>query len=182
MTWTLDPVHSSVTFSVRHMMVATVRGTMAIRDLDLELDPDNHAASSVRATLDAASISTGQQMRDNHLRSADFLEVDRYPTIEFASTRVEPDGDGYAIHGDLTIRGVTRPVVLAVESAGVVTNTKGGLTAGFSANTRINREDFGLTWNVAIESGGVMVGKDIKVDIDLEVHSDEAAGVVAAIA
>ena len=173
MTWTLDPAHSTVTFSVKHMMVTTVRGTMRIRDFDLNFDPENLADSSVRVSLDAASINTGQEMRDNHLRSADFLDVERFPTIDFVSTRIEPDGDEYAIHGDLTIRGVTRPVVLAAEYAGTVPNMKGGVTAGFSARTKINREDFGLTWNVALESGGVMVGKDVKIEIDLEVVSTE---------
>lgn len=173
MTWTLDPVHSAVTFSVKHMMVTTVRGGMQIRDFDLDFNPDDLAASSVRVSMDVASIDTGQEMRDNHLRSADFFDAERFPTIEFVSTRIEPDGDEYAIHGDLTIRGVSRPVVLDAEYAGTVPNMKGGLSAGFSARTKINREDFGLTWNVALESGGVMVSKDVKIEIDLEVVSVE---------
>jgi polyisoprenoid-binding protein YceI len=173
-TWTLDPIHSAVTFSVKHMMVTTVRGTMQIRDFDLDFNRDDLGASSVRVSLDVASIDTGQEMRDNHLRSADFLQADAFPTIEFVSSRVEPHGDDYAIHGDLTIRGVTRPVVLEAEYGGTVPNLKGGHSAGFSARTKINREDFGLTWNVALESGGVMVGKDVKIEIDLEVVSAAA--------
>lgn len=175
MTWTFDPAHSSVTFSAKHMMVTTVRGSMAIRDLDLTFDPDDIAGSRVRVTLDAATIDTGTEMRDNHLRSADFLDVEHFPTLEFASTRIEPDGDDYRIHGDLTIRGTTRPVVLTAEYGGIVANAKGGRTAGFSATTRINREDFGLTWNVALESGGVLVGKEIRIVIDLEVNSAVAS-------
>lgn len=171
MTWTLDPVHSAVTFSVKHMMVTTVRGSMQIRDFDLDFRPTDLAASSVRVTLDVASINTGQEMRDNHLRSADFFEADAYPIIEFASTRIEPDGDEYLIHGELTIRDVSRPVTLSAEYAGSVPNMKGGLSAGFSARTKINREDFGLTWNVALESGGLMVSKDVKIEIDLQVAS-----------
>jgi polyisoprenoid-binding protein YceI len=173
MTWTLDPAHSAVTFSTKHMMVTTVRGGMQIRDFDLDFDPDDLAASSVRVSLDVASIDTGQAMRDNHLRSADFFDAEKFPVIDFVSTRIEADGDGYAIRGDLTIRGVTRPIVLEAEYAGTVPNMKGGRSAGFSARTKINREDFGLTWNVALESGGVMVSKDVKIEIDLEVVSAE---------
>jgi len=175
MTWTLDPAHSAVTFSTKHMMVTTVRGGMQIRDFDLAFDPEDLAASSVHVSLDVASIDTGQAMRDNHLRSPDFFDAEHYPVIDFVSNRIERDGDEYAIHGDLTIRGVTRPVVLDAEYAGTVANLKGGRSAGFSARTKINREDFGLTWNVALESGGVMVSKDVKIEIDLEVVSAEQA-------
>lgn len=176
MTWTLDPAHSAVTFSVKHMMVTTVRGGMRIRDLELAFDPDDLGASSVRVSLDVASIDTGQPMRDNHLRSADFFDVERFPTIRFVSRGIRRAGDDYVIEGDLTIRDVTRPVVLEAEYAGTVPNLKGGLSAGFSARTKVNREDFGLTWNVALESGGVMVGKDVKIEIDLEVVSAEGDG------
>jgi len=171
MTWTLDPTHSSVTFSAKHMMVTTVRGSMQIRDFDLEFDPDHLADSRVRVSLDAASIDTNQEMRDNHLRSEDFLKTEEFPTIDFVSTRIEPDGDDYKIHGDLTIRGVTRPVVLEAEYGGAIANMQGGQSAGFSATTKINREDFGLTWNVALEQGGLLVSRDIKIAIDLEVVS-----------
>ena len=175
MTWTLDPAHSAVTFSAKHMMLTTVRGAMAIRDFDLDFRPDDLPASSVRVSLDVASIDTGQEGRDQHLRSADFLEADVYPTIDFASTRIERSGDDYAIHGDLTIRGVTRPVTLEAEYAGTVPNLQGGQRAAFSATTKLNREDFGLTWNVALEQGGWLVSKDIKVEIDLAVTSSVEA-------
>lgn len=171
MTWTLDPAHSSVTFSAKHMMVTTVRGSVKIRDFELDFDPDDLAASKVSVKLDAASIDTNQEQRDAHLRSADFLDVENHPTIDFVSTKIEPDGDDYRIHGDLTIRGVTRPVVLAAEYAGAVTNMQGGKSAGFGATTKIDREDFGLTWNVALEQGGWLVSKEIKIEIDLEVLS-----------
>jgi polyisoprenoid-binding protein YceI len=177
MTWTLDPAHSSVTFSAKHMMVTTVRGSMKIRDFDLEFDPDNLEASRVRVSLDAASIDTAQEARDEHLRSADFLETEAHPTIDFVSTRIEPTrGDEYRIYGDLTIRGETRPVVLEAEYAGIVPNMQGGQRAAFSATTKINRDDFGLNWNVALEQGGWLVSKDIKIEIDLAaVSSVEAA-------
>jgi polyisoprenoid-binding protein YceI len=177
MTWTLDPAHSSVTFSAKHMMVTTVRGSMKIRDFDLEFDTDNLEHSRVRVSLDAASIDTAQEARDEHLRSADFLEVEAHPTIDFVSTRIEPKGgDEYRIHGDLTIRGETRPVVLEAEYAGIVPNMQGGQRAAFSATTKINRDEFGLNWNVALEQGGWLVSNDIKIEIDLAaVSSVEAA-------
>ena len=177
MTWTLDPAHSSVTFSAKHMMVTTVRGSMKIRDFDLDLDLDNPEASRVRVSLDAASIDTGQQMRDDHLRSADFLKADEFPTIDFVSTRIVRTGDDTGdLHGDLTIRGVTRPIVLRADFGGIVPNLQGGQRGAFSASAKINREDFGLTWNVALEQGGVLVSKDIKIEIDLAVVSSVEAG------
>jgi polyisoprenoid-binding protein YceI len=158
------------------MMVTTVRGTLPILDLDLDFRLDDPAASSVRVTLDAAGIVTGQDGRDQHLRSADFLDAEQFPTIEFRSTSVRRIGDDdVAIEGDLTIRGVTRPVLLDAEFAGIVPNLQGGRRAAFSATTSINREDFGLTWNVALEQGGWLVGKEIKIEIDLAVTAPEAA-------
>ena len=182
MTWTLDPAHSAVTFSAKHMMITTVRGSMAIRDFKLDFDPKDIVGSSVRVSLDAASIDTGQEARDGHLRSADFLETEAHPTIDFVSTRIEPAGDDYRIHGDLTIRGETRPVVLDAELEGIVPNMQGGTRAAFSATTKVNRDEFGLNWNVALEQGGWLVSKDIKIEMDIaavaetaEAASDEAA-------
>jgi len=177
MTWTLDPAHSSVSFSAKHMMVTTVRGSMKIRDFELDADFDKPETSRVRVSLDAASIDTGQDARDQHLRSEDFLKTEEFPTIEFVSTRiVRRADDSGELHGDLTIRGVTRPVVLDADFSGIVPNMQGGQRAAFSARTKINREDFGLTWNVALESGGFLVSKDIKIEIDLAVvTSVEAA-------
>jgi polyisoprenoid-binding protein YceI len=149
------------------MMVTTVRGSMQIRDVDLDFDAEDLTASSVRVSLDAASIDTGQEARDQHLRSADFLDVEQHPTIEFASTRIERSGEDYRIHGDLTIRGKTRPVVLDAAFAGIVPNMQGGRRAAFSARTRIDREEFGLTWNVALEQGGWLVSKAIGIEIEL---------------
>ena len=167
MTWTLDPAHSSVTFSAKHMMLTTVRGSMQIRDVDLDFDSEDLTASSVRVRLDAGSIDTGQAARDEHLRSADFLDAEKHPTIDFVSTRIERSGDAYRIHGDLTIRGQSRPVVLDAEFAGIVPNMQGGRRAAFSARTTIDREAFGLTWNVALEQGGWLVSKAIGIEIDL---------------
>jgi polyisoprenoid-binding protein YceI len=182
MTWTLDPAHSAVTFSAKHMMITTVRGSVAIRDFTLDFDPKDIIGSSVRVSLDAASIDTGQEARDQHLRSADFLDTDTHPTIDFVSTRIEPEGDDYRIHGDLTIRGVTRPVVLEAAFGGIVPNMQGGSRAAFSATTTIDRDAFGLNWNVALEQGGWLVSKTINVEMDIaavavsvDVTSDEAA-------
>jgi polyisoprenoid-binding protein YceI len=169
MTWILDPAHSAVTFSARHMMVTTVRGTMAIRDIDLAFDPDAPERSRIRVSLDAASIDTGQEARDAHLRSDDFLATEAHPTIEFVSTGVEPHGEAWRIQGDLTIRGVTRPVTLYAQLGGVVANLQGGRRAAFGATTTIDRDDFGLAWNVALESGGWLVSREVRIEIDLAV-------------
>ena len=170
MTWTLDPAHSSVTFSAKHMMVTTFRGSMKIADFELEADFDKPENSKVRVSLDAASIDSGQEGRDQHLRSEDFLKTEEFPTIDFVSTRVVRRADDSGeLHGDLTIRGLTRPIVLDADFSGIVPNMQGGQRAAFSARTKINREEFGLTWNVALESGGFLVIKDIKIEIDLAV-------------
>jgi polyisoprenoid-binding protein YceI len=167
MNWQLDIAHSNVTFSIRHMMVTTVRGSLKIADGTLDFDPERPEASSVAVRIDAASIDTGAAQRDAHLRSADFLDAETFPSIEFRSLQVERHRDDYRIHGELTIHGVTRPVTLDAELGGVVANLQGGQRAAFSATTRLNREDFGLTWNVALEQGGWLVGKELKVEIDL---------------
>ena len=168
-TWKFDSAHTSVSFSVRHMMVTTVRGSFAPPTGKLEFDPKNPAASYVEAEIDAKTIHTSVDQRDNHLRSADFLEVDKYPTITFKSTKVELTHDEEAkVTGNLTIHGVTRPVVLNVEHLGIVNSPFGDKRAGFSASTKINREDWGLTYNMAIEAGGFLVSKEIKIELDLE--------------
>ncbi|MGH2402358.1 MAG: YceI family protein [Candidatus Limnocylindria bacterium] len=168
MTWILDPAHSAVTFSAKHMMITTVRGSMKIAEFDLDVDPEQPERASVRVSLDAASIDTGQEKRDDHLRSDDFLKTDAFPTIDFVSTGVVRTGDDEGkLHGDLTIRGATRPVVLDAQFAGIVPNMQGGQRVAFSASTKIDREDFGLTWNVALEQGGWLVSKDIKIDIEI---------------
>ncbi|BCB80555.1 YceI family protein [Phytohabitans flavus] len=167
-TYQLDAAHKVVGFSARHMMVAKVRGTFteATATITVAEDP---LESAVTATIQAASISTGQNDRDNHLRSGDFLETEKYPTLEFASTGVKShSGNEFVLAGDLTIKGVTRSVDLKVEFEGVGRSPYGFDIFGFSASTEIDREDFGLTWNVALETGGVMVGKKVKIEIEGE--------------
>ncbi len=168
-TWNFDPAHTTIGFSARHMMVTTVRGHFAPPTGKLVFDPANPKTASVEAVIDTTSINTSVTDRDNHLKSPDFLDVANYPTITFKSTKIEVTGDGEGkITGDLTIHGVTRPVTLNVEFLGQVNSPFGDKRAGFTASTKINREDFGLTWNVAMEAGGVLVGKDIKIEVEVE--------------
>ena len=169
--WTFDPVHTQANFSARHMMVSTVRGSFRKVTGSFDFDPSNPADASVEAVIDVASMdSTGVEQRDQHLLSADFLDVEKYPTITFKSKRVEVKSNKTEakVYGDLTVKDVTNEVVLDVEFHGEGTTPYGANIAGFEASTKINREDFGLTWNVALEAGGWMVGKDIKISIDVE--------------
>ncbi|BDZ38590.1 YceI family protein [Microbacterium suwonense] len=166
-TWTLDPAHSEVTFSVRHMMISKVRGSFGVKEATL-IAPENPLEAKVEAKVDVASVDTNDEGRDAHLRSADFFDVENHPTMEFVSTgtRVE-DGD-FFVDGDLTIRGITKPVSFELDFGGFGTDPYGNYKAGASAKTVINREDFGLTWNAALETGGVLVGKDITIGLDLQ--------------
>ncbi len=167
--WVIDPAHSSVQFAVRHLLVSTVRGRFGGLGGTITLDEQDLASSSVDVEIDAATIDTREEQRDAHLRSADFLDVARFPTITFRSTGVEPRrGDAFRTAGDLTIHGVTRQVVLAAERTGRGPNPLGTEVIGFEATTKVNRKDFGLTWNVALETGGVVVGDEIKISIDIE--------------
>ena len=168
-SYTIDPTHSSVGFSVRHMMFAKVRGQFAKWSTDLALDPTDLAKSKVTATIDASSIDTGVADRDAHLRSADFFDVANHPSLTFVSTGVAKKGDGYALAGDLTIRGVTKPVTLELEALGSGKDPWGNERRLFSAKTTIQRSDFGLTWNQALEAGGVLVSD--KIEIELEVQA-----------
>ena len=185
--WTLDPSHTSVEFSVRHMMVATVRGRMAVRCGELRIDESavparsraaDPARSSVTVEMDTASIDTGNADRDKHLRSPDFLDVERFPTMTFRSVSVdarrhprtqgaEADGE-LIVQGDLTVRDVTRVVTLEAQIGGVIQDPFGNLRMGFSASAVIDRKEFGLTWNAALEGGGAIVGDKVKVAIDAE--------------
>lgn len=168
-TWKIDNTHASAEFAVRHMMVSIVRGTFRSVNGTIEYDPAHPENARVEATIDASSIYTGVADRDAHLRSADFFDAENYPVLTFTSTKVEPQGENEArITGDLTIRGVTREVVIDAELLGVVNSPFGDERVGFTGSTRINREDWGLTWNMAIEAGGVLVGKDVKIELNVE--------------
>lgn len=175
-TWNLDTAHTDVIFAAKHMMVTTVRGKFGNVSGSLQLDPENPTEGNGSFTIAAASLDTGVDQRDGHLRSAEFFDVETYPEITFASTSVTTrGGNDYAVTGDLTIRGTTRPVTLDVEFLGLYTSMGGARRAGFHATTTINREDWGLTWNVGLEAGGWLVGKDIKLEIDLAVEESVAA-------
>jgi polyisoprenoid-binding protein YceI len=167
-TWELEPVHSTVEFWARHLGLSKVRGRFSKFSAEIQVAP-RAEDSRFEATLDAASISTNFDMRDNHLKSADFLDVESWPEIEFVSTSVEPGREGHwDVAGDLTIRGITRQVTLDVEFHGEVDDPQtGGKRAGFSASLEFNREDFGMTWNGAVEVGG-FVGKQVHVEIEAE--------------
>jgi polyisoprenoid-binding protein YceI len=166
-TWVLDASHSEVGFSVRHMMISKVRGHFNIKEATL-VAPENPLEATLQAKVDAASLDTKDEGRDGHLRSADFFDVETYPTIEFASTGVRLEGGDFLVDGDLTIKDVTRPVTFEVEFGGFGTDPWGNYKAGATAKTVINREDFGLTWNAALETGGVLVGKDVTIELDLQ--------------
>jgi len=169
-TWQIDPNHTNVEFTVRHLMISNVKGQFEKTTGTITTDPANPAASSIDATIDASSVNTRVAMRDDDLKSPDFLDVAKYPTITFKSTKVEADGPGkWNVTGDLTLHGVTKPVVLAVEATGTpIKDPMGSTRAGASATTKINRKDFGLTWNKTLEAGGVVVGDEVAISIDLE--------------
>src|SRR5690554_2473768 len=181
MAWQIDPAHSSIQFTVRHMMISNVRGQFDRFEGTIDLDEENPENTRVHVEIDASSINTRANQRDNHLRSADFLDVEKYPKLVFESTRVERTGENTArLHGDLTIRDVTRPVTLDVEYLGQAKSPWGTTSAGFNARTKINRKDWNLTWNQALETGGVLVGDEIKIAIELELIKQEASQEAAA--
>jgi polyisoprenoid-binding protein YceI len=176
-TWKLDTAHTVVSFTAKHMMITKVRGIFKGVTGSIDFDEANPTASSVSVVIPAQSIETGMQKRDDHLRSGDFLDAENYPTLTFRSTSIAPRADRWAITGDLTIRGVTRPVVLDTERLGIVSGMDGRRHAGFAATTMIRRSDWGLTWNMGLEAGGWLVSDD--VTIELEVAADERVSVVA---
>ena len=173
--WDLDPAHSEIEFAVRHMMVTTVRGQFHKFGLAVDFNEANPALSTVEAHIDASSIDTGMDARDAHLRSEDFFDAAKYPELVFRSTSIKKVGDDYTIDGDLTMHGQTRSVTLDAEIGGVVPDMRGGRRAGFSASTKISRKEWGLTWNGALESGGVLVGDEVKVTMDVAVVQAETA-------
>ncbi|MBI4504631.1 MAG: YceI family protein [Chloroflexi bacterium] len=168
-TWQIDAAHSVVEFAVKHLMLATAKGRFASVNGTVVADEADRARSTVEVTIDAASIDTRSEQRDGHLRSPDFLDVERYPTITFRSRRVEPlGGDRLRVAGDLTVRDVTREVVLDAAFHGRAKDPWGNERVGFSAQTTIDRRDFGATWNVPLAAGGVLVGNEVKIGIEVE--------------
>ena len=166
-TWTIDTAHSSVEFTVRHLMVSKVRGRFTRFAGSLVVAPDP-LDSSVEVTVEMASVDTHDEGRDNHLRTNDFFDVEHFPTMHFRSTSVRPDGDDHVVVGELTIKDVTRTVELPLEFNGVSVDPWGGTRAGFSASLEINRKDYGVEFNAPIEGGGVLVGEKVKIDLEVE--------------
>lgn len=169
-TWNLDPVHSVAEFKVKHMMISNVKGQFAAVTGTLTLNEADHANSRVEAFIEAASISTRDAQRDTHLKSPDFLDVERFPTLSFKSTRISRASSGeLAVAGDLAIRGVTRNVVFTIEGPTPPAKDPWGNTRlGLSATTKINRKDFGLTWNATLETGSILVGDEVTITLDVQ--------------
>jgi polyisoprenoid-binding protein YceI len=169
-TWNVDPAHSVAEFKVKHMMISNVKGQFAKISGVLTFDETDLTKSHIEASIEAASINTREEQRDAHLKSADFFHVEQHPTLSFKSTRITQKGDGeLSVAGDLTIRGVTRPVVFAVEGPTPPAKDPWGNTRiGLSATTKINRKDYGLTWNAALETGGILVGDEVTITLDVQ--------------
>lgn len=175
-TYKIDPVHSSAQFTIRHMMISNVRGNFRSVQGTIEYDPNHPNESRINAVIDASTISTLDEQRDTHLKSPDFLDVEKNPTITFQSANISPAGSGeWKVTGNLTIHGVTKPVTLHVE--GPTAEGKdpfGNVRVGASASTKIKRSDFGLTWNAALETGGILVGDEVKIDLEISAIRTEA--------
>jgi len=174
-SWTVDKAHTSVEFAVKHMMFTTVRGRFAAFDINVVFDEANSERSSVEARIETASIDTREPNRDAHLRSADFFDAEQYPNLVFKSRRIERASNGrHRIIGDLTVRGVTKEITLDTEFLGTGKNPWGAPVAAFSAEAKIDRKEFGLVWNAALETGGVLVGEDVKIQLEVELTQQKA--------
>ncbi len=167
-TWDLDQAHTVLGFSARHAMIAKVRGSFTDFSGSFTIDGANLANSTAEVTIQTASIDTANADRDGHLKSADFLDVEKFPTITFASTGIAVSGNDVTVNGNLTIHGVTKPVTVNLEFAGISVDPWGQTKIGFEGSTKVNRKEFGLVWNVALEAGGVLVGEDITLNFDIE--------------
>lgn len=166
--WNLDPSHSEVTFKVKHMMITNVSGSFTDFNVTASSDGDDFSKANVNFSAKAASVNTGSAQRDGHLQSADFFDAEKYPEITFKSTSVEKDGDDYKLQGDLTIKDVTKNITLNAEHGGIGKDPYGNIKAGFTVTGKINRKDFGLTWNAALETGGVMVSEEVKINCEIQ--------------
>jgi polyisoprenoid-binding protein YceI len=181
MAWQIDNVHTHIGFSVKHMMVTTVRGQFRSYRGTANLDTKDFARSRFEGEIDVASIDTGNADRDNHLRTGDFFDAANHPKITFKSNRIEPKSDAeYVVHGDITIRGVTKPIELEVEYLGTSKNPYGKTVAGISVRGTLNRKDFGVSFNAALETGGVAVADKVKLEVDVEMTAVEETAAVAA--
>jgi len=168
--WTLDPVHSEVNFKVKHMMISTVRGNFSAFDVTAETTEDDFKNAAINFSADASSVSTGNEQRDGHLKSGDFFDVENFPKITFESNELRKSSDkgDYVLAGNLTIKDTTKPVELEVEFGGINKDPWGNIKAGFTVETKINRKEFGLTWNAALETGGVLVSDDVSIVAEIQ--------------
>ncbi|MDP4173214.1 MAG: YceI family protein [Bacteroidota bacterium] len=168
-TWALDPAHSRVQFSAKHMIISTVKGNFNSYGVNVHTEGDNFETADIEVIIDTSSIDTGAPDRDNHLRSDDFFNAEKYPQMKFKSTKLEKlDDESYKLYGDLTIRDITKPIELEVEYGGTVIDPWGNTRVGFSVNGSLDRFEYGLKWNALIETGGAVVGKTIKLSADIE--------------
>jgi polyisoprenoid-binding protein YceI len=169
-TWALDPTHSEIQFKIKHLMITNVTGSFNIFTVSAQTEDEDFTKAKVSFTADVNSISTNNEQRDTHLKSADFFDAEKFPQVKFEATKSENiDGDGsYELYGDLTIRDVTKNVKLSVEFGGVVKDPWGNTKAGFTINGKINRKDFGLTWNAVTEAGGVMVSEEVRLFAEIQ--------------
>ncbi|MFS0643652.1 YceI family protein [Siminovitchia sp. 179-K 8D1 HS] len=173
-TWTLDKAHSEVEFSIRHMMISRVKGTFNEFSADIKADPEDLTTADISFSIDVASIDTGNEDRDNHLRSADFFDVEKYPTLTFKSTNIEKQSGHYAVTGDVSMHGVTKTETFSVTPGGVVKDPMSGAEkAGFSVKGTIKRSDYGLTWNAPLETGGVVVSDEVKIALEIQASKNE---------
>ncbi|WP_346236272.1 YceI family protein [Niabella insulamsoli] len=167
-TWKIDTMHSDIGFKVKHLVISTVSGKFKTFEGTLEASQEDFSDAKISFTADVSSIDTGVADRDAHLRSADFFEVEKFPTLSFVSTKVEKDGSDYKVTGDLTLKGITKPVTLQVEHGGIGPNLYGQTVAGFEVAAKISRKEFGLTWNAVTEAGGIAVSDDVKLVANVE--------------
>jgi polyisoprenoid-binding protein YceI len=168
--WVVDPTHSEIQFKVKHLMITNVTGSIGIFTVDATTEDEDFSKAVISFTADAASISTGNEQRDGHLKSADFFDAEKFPQLKFAATKYENiDNDGsYALYGDLTIKETTKAIKLSVEFGGIVKDPYGNTKAGFTINGKINRQDFGLTWSAVTEAGGVLVSDEVKINCEIQ--------------
>jgi polyisoprenoid-binding protein YceI len=167
-TWKIDELHSDVQFKIKHLVISTVTGSFTKFSAEAETEGDDFAGGKINFSADVNSISTGNEQRDGHLKSPDFFDTANHPTLDFISTKVEKANDSYNVHGNLTMRGVTKPVTLNVEFGGTAKDPYGNFKAGFEVSGKINRSEFGLTWGAVTEAGGVMLGDEVKIAANVQ--------------
>lgn len=167
-TWKVDASHSNIGFKVKHLMISNIYGSFLDFDVTVEFDENNYSNATIDVTINTESVDTDNEKRDGHLKGADFFDVENFPNITFASTKIKKSGDNYEIHGHLTVLGVTKEVVLDTELTPIITDPWGNNRMGGTATTKIDRSEFGLVWNKTLETGGLMVGNDVKITIEVE--------------